>query len=216
MKNKPVPVKTFDQPELERIYLCDGSGLPIHEARVTPPLPLLVAFDGNQYKRHADTAMYFPVDVLFLGFADRADPQSTGVVPVTAPEPLTSDSFFAPEPELELEPEAANVPSSGARGKLLIDDFVDHDQIYNNEVKGFFERYNRLQEDLLEHFGEGYLFQDRYGTVYKTVVPEGTFVSFKRAGIVRTKREGETRGSLSVKEAEAAGFTVKDFKKATE
>lgn len=47
------------------------------------------------------------------------------------------------------------------------------------------------------------------GVVYKTIVPAGTYVTFKEIDYVRTRKEGETRGSLSMKEAEAAGFSVK-------
>ena len=46
--------------------------------------------------------------------------------------------------------------------------------------------------------------------VYKIVKPRGTFISFKDIGYVRTKKEGEERGELSAKEAEAAGFVLAD------
>lgn len=52
------------------------------------------------------------------------------------------------------------------------------------------------------------MFQDEEGTVYKFVRPDGTFIKFTDLDYVRTRRNGETKGSLSMKEAEAAGFHV--------
>lgn len=46
------------------------------------------------------------------------------------------------------------------------------------------------------------------GLVYKTVVPNGTFIYFKKLDYVRTAKEGERAGTLSKKEAEGAGFKV--------
>lgn len=54
---------------------------------------------------------------------------------------------------------------------------------------------------------DGY-FQDANGTVYKVTRPEGKFVFFEKFGYLRTRRDGETRGSLSVKEAKEHGFRV--------
>ena len=53
------------------------------------------------------------------------------------------------------------------------------------------------------------MFQDPSDkTVYKITKPEGKFVHFETWGYDRTKREGEVRGSLSVKEAKERGFDV--------
>lgn len=45
--------------------------------------------------------------------------------------------------------------------------------------------------------------------VYKIVKPKGTFVAYKDVDYVRTAFESESRGSLSKKEAEEAGFSLK-------
>jgi hypothetical protein len=57
--------------------------------------------------------------------------------------------------------------------------------------------------------GIGAFFQDEEGTVYKTDIPKGTFVSFKPLTILRTRREGEKQGTLALKTAQEAGFEVK-------
>ena len=44
--------------------------------------------------------------------------------------------------------------------------------------------------------------------VYQIVKPTGSFIYFKDIDYVRTKKEGEKAGSLSVKKAEEAGFTL--------
>jgi hypothetical protein len=44
--------------------------------------------------------------------------------------------------------------------------------------------------------------------VYKIVEPEGKFVTFEKISYIRTRRSDEARGDLSLKEAEAAGFTI--------
>ena len=66
-----------------------------------------------------------------------------------------------------------------------------------------------LQELMLE-IGEGTHFQDPDdGTVFQIVVPTGTFISFDPISDERTKRVGETKGSLSMKKAEEFGYTLK-------
>jgi hypothetical protein len=64
-------------------------------------------------------------------------------------------------------------------------------------------------EVLLMEIGVGTAFQDpEDNTVFEIVEPTGTYVSFKRVGYNRTKREGERAGSLSVKKAKELGFNV--------
>ncbi len=56
----------------------------------------------------------------------------------------------------------------------------------------------------------GYIFQDpEDGVVYQIMAPSGAFVEFKNIGYIRTRKEGETRGTLSIKAAEDAGFKMK-------
>lgn len=65
-------------------------------------------------------------------------------------------------------------------------------------------------EQLMLEIGEGKMFQDpETGLVYKIEVPTGTYIEFKKINYVRTKKAGETKGSLAKSEAEAAGFIIK-------
>ena len=62
-------------------------------------------------------------------------------------------------------------------------------------------------ENLLTTIGVGKAFQDpEDGTVFEVVVPKGTFVNFKPVDYERTKRAGETRGTLSMARAKELGF----------
>jgi len=68
------------------------------------------------------------------------------------------------------------------------------------------DRADQATADLVAAVGIGTYIRDSAGIVHKTVIPDGRFVHFQHVGTVRTKREGEERGSLSVKEAVAAGM----------
>ena len=78
-----------------------------------------------------------------------------------------------------------------------------------NEIKQYFSDLEAAIEEVAKEIGEGGMFQDPSDkTVYKIVKPEGKFVHFEKWSYDRTKREGEVRGSLSVKEAKERGFDV--------
>lgn len=86
--------------------------------------------------------------------------------------------------------------------------FIDLER-KKEEVKKYFEELSQATEAVVKQIGVGTYFQDPTdGTVFKTVIPEGRYVNFDKYGYVRTKREGETRGSLSVKEAKENNFEV--------
>jgi len=70
-----------------------------------------------------------------------------------------------------------------------------------DELKKQYEELNEQLENVLTILGLGNYFKDKDGTVYKVVVPKGSFVSFKHIDFVRTKRGMEKIGSLSQKEA---------------
>jgi hypothetical protein len=81
------------------------------------------------------------------------------------------------------------------------------------------KRYETLKEEmkalkptlqeLMTEIGVGTMFQDaETGLVYRIEVPTGTFISFDPISYSRTKKVGEDKGSLSKKDAEAAGFTL--------
>ncbi len=76
------------------------------------------------------------------------------------------------------------------------------------EVKKFFDELNEATEAVAAEIGVGNFFQDAEGTVYQIVVPDGRFVAYQHLGYKRTRRIDEKRGDLSLKDAEAAGFSV--------
>lgn len=77
------------------------------------------------------------------------------------------------------------------------------------EMKKFWEELDEATEALVQELGVGSYFQDPVtGCVYKTVIPAGRFVDYKKFGYVRTKKSDEARGDLSMKEAKEAGFTI--------
>lgn len=78
-----------------------------------------------------------------------------------------------------------------------------------DEYKAWLEQLAEATKAVAEEVGVDGYFQDDEGTVYKVVVPAGRFVHYEAVSYVRTKRAGEERGSLSLKEVEAAGFKVK-------
>ena len=81
-------------------------------------------------------------------------------------------------------------------------------------VKKYFEDLRVATEAVSTEIGVGGMFQDPSdGTVFKIVEPEGKFVTFDKISYVRTRRPHEARGDLSVKDAEAAGFSVPEKKK---
>lgn len=72
------------------------------------------------------------------------------------------------------------------------------------EIKAYYEELEKVIAAVaLEIPLNGY-FKGPDGTVYKIVKPAGTFVAYKQLDFERTKREGETRGTLSMKEAKDA------------
>lgn len=76
------------------------------------------------------------------------------------------------------------------------------------EVKKYFDELKDATEAVAKEVGLNGFFQDTEGTVYKVVEPEGRFVNYEKISYVRTRRLDEARGSLSLKEAEAAGYNV--------
>lgn len=77
-----------------------------------------------------------------------------------------------------------------------------------DEVKKYYEDLETAINTLIAEQGVNSYFQDEEGTVYKLVECEGKFVKFDKYGYNRTKRPGEERGTLSMKEAKEKGFNV--------
>lgn len=76
------------------------------------------------------------------------------------------------------------------------------------EVKAYFDQLSEAVNAVAKEIGINSLFQDEHGIVYKIVEPAGRFVNYEKISYVRTKRSHEKNGTLSVKEAEEAGFAV--------
>ena len=77
-----------------------------------------------------------------------------------------------------------------------------------DEIRKWHDDLQSVLAELARTQGINSMFQDEHGTVYKVVEPAGRYVQFDKYGYERTKRPGERAGTLSVKEAEAAGFKV--------
>ena len=75
-------------------------------------------------------------------------------------------------------------------------------------IKQFFDELRQATQAVVDDVGVGHYFQDEDGTVYKTSIPEGKFVYFEKYDVLRTRREGEKSGTLSLKEAKEHGFEV--------
>ena len=64
-------------------------------------------------------------------------------------------------------------------------------------------------EELANQIGVGSSFQDPEDkTVFEIVVPEGKYMYFDKIDYVRTRREGERSGSLSLKRAKELGYEL--------
>lgn len=86
--------------------------------------------------------------------------------------------------------------------------FIELDQ-RKEEVKKYFEELAKATKAVVDQIGINSYFQDPVSrTVYKIVVPQGRFVNYEPYSYLRTKKEGETRGTLSMKEAKENGFEV--------
>jgi hypothetical protein len=75
-------------------------------------------------------------------------------------------------------------------------------------IKKFYEDFAEVTEAIVKEVGVNGMFQDEEGTVYKLVIPNGKYVTYEKISYVRTRRQHEERGDLSLKEAESAGFKV--------
>jgi hypothetical protein len=68
---------------------------------------------------------------------------------------------------------------------------------------------NKNLAEALRAVPVGEMFQDETDkTVYRVIIPTGTYVEYRTIGYERTKKEGEVKGTLSMKAAEEAGFVL--------
>lgn len=76
-------------------------------------------------------------------------------------------------------------------------------------MKKELDQVRETLDEAMKSLNVGDYFQDPVTkTVFKIVTPKGTFVSYKTISYERTALEGESRGSLSRKEAELKGFDL--------
>lgn len=128
---------------------------------------------------------------------------TTGDKAVEAANPA-AEKAAADAPEMII-----NVDLTHRDGETVFERYARLDK-QKSQVKRFFDELNRVTEAVAELNGVGTYFQDAEGTVYKVDKQEGKFVHFEPFCIKRTRREGETKGDLSMKEAEEAGFKLPD------
>ncbi len=86
--------------------------------------------------------------------------------------------------------------------------FIDLDKRFNTEIKPFLDAFKAAKAAVAIEVGIDGHFQDEEGTVYQAVVPTGRFVAFDRYAVNRTRREGETKGDLSMTAARELGYVV--------
>jgi hypothetical protein len=67
---------------------------------------------------------------------------------------------------------------------------------------------NRELSETMRMMPLGEMFQDpKDKVVYQVIAPSGTYVEFKTVDYIRTRKEGEEKGTLSIKAAQEAGFS---------
>lgn len=77
------------------------------------------------------------------------------------------------------------------------------------------EKGQKLLRDLNKEFDElmrqmpiGEMFQNpKDAVVYQVIIPAGRYIEYKTIDYIRTRKEGERQGSLSIKAAQEAGFS---------
>lgn len=112
-----------------------------------------------------------------------------------------------PLPEGEHEAHCPMSPKREEYLDALKADWEACDRQYD-EYKAYMERRDQLANELEATFGFGYSWQDGEGLVYRVDPCNGTFVKFRRVAVNRTRREGETKGTLSLTEARDLGYEV--------
>jgi hypothetical protein len=114
-----------------------------------------------------------------------------------------SDFFTEPFKGDSMENEMGNMSVNALREKMV--DLAEKKEALKNQMKLVSEELNNI----LGMLGVGESFQDaKTGIVYKVTKPTGTYVEFKQIDYVRTRKQGEAKGSLSKTEAKSLGFEV--------
>jgi len=85
--------------------------------------------------------------------------------------------------------------------------YVEMDKKYL-EYKEFLEEFEKAKSEVAAEVGLLGSFQDAEGIVYQVVLPQWKNVRMEHVGVLRTKREGERAGTLSVTKAKELGYAV--------
>lgn len=86
--------------------------------------------------------------------------------------------------------------------------YAQLDKWYAEEVKPLFDLQKRIRDIIISRTHMGSYWQDQDGIVFRTADKKGQWVDFTPHEIQRTRRPGETKGTISIKDAEEAGFVV--------
>lgn len=88
--------------------------------------------------------------------------------------------------------------------------YVAAEKHFSEVVKPALAELRDLKTAVVQETGLGTYFQDEEGIVYHTASKSGTWVDFTPFEIQRTRRPGEAKGTLSLKEAKEAGFVLNE------
>lgn len=122
-------------------------------------------------------------------------------------EPFASEYSRAVQKKRTPQPEPKQQNLKAAELTETHKKFIELDK-KKEEIKKYYDEVKTVTEKLIAENGVDHYFQDKDGTVYKTIVPDGTFVTFKKYDVKRTRRGEEKKGELSLTEAREAGFEV--------
>lgn len=86
--------------------------------------------------------------------------------------------------------------------------YAQLDKWYAEEVKPLFDLQKRIRDIIISRTHMGSYWQDQDGIVFRTADKKGQWVDFTPHEIQRTRRPGEAKGTISIKDAEEAGFVV--------
>src|SRR5687767_4584045 len=90
----------------------------------------------------------------------------------------------------------------------LVEKFIELDKRKSTEIKKFYEEFDSVVEQMVETFGVGFHFQDAEHTVYLIDKMEWKAIKMTPFEVKRTRREGETKGSLSMSAGRELGYVV--------
>ncbi len=89
----------------------------------------------------------------------------------------------------------------------IVKKFIELDK-KRAEIKLFYEEFDAAVEEIVETYGLDAHFQDKEGTVYLVDKMLWKAVKITPFEVKRTRREGETKGSLSMTQGRELGYIV--------